>query len=230
MVRHTLSKTVQESDYASMAQELAYIDAARRWCDANGIFVDPAHRHRAWETGIALQAFGCANAHETALDIGAGLSIFSPALIHAFSETRVTEWEPDEQHNLKRGVYPDKRIVRKGRSVEGYFGAPHELFDGVFCLSVVEHLPSMIESWVWSYLPSLVKSGGVIVVTSDVFDGTGPVSAQDGWHPYRSPEDFWSRMSSWPDKGLIALGPPDLTYHGDEVYNYTFMSAAWKKI
>lgn len=103
-------------------------------------------------------------------------------------------------------------------------GVAGPAFDAVFCLSVIEHVPARDLQQFERDLVSLLKPGGLLVLTTDVGE-----KHPDEYHFH------WMRERIYTPGGLAALAvvlaqtyhlrpltPPDFTWHGPTVYNYTF--------
>jgi hypothetical protein len=76
-----------------------------------------------------------------------------------------------------------------------------------------------------------VAPGGLLFLTMDFWDQPGPDRAHFHWMRKRIFNYGFERAIMEPllDAGFFWLGDRDLTYHGPQVYDYTFASLALVK-
>lgn len=182
---------------------------------------------RAWEYSqalFALEAWRDANEYtpnymdRIFCDVGGASSNFWRTLSHYTRKPIVAvdpnhTWASDDQAAL---YFRDTLRRFKEQS-------PDQQFDCVFCLSVIEHVPSHDLQQFERDLVSLVRPGGLLILTCDAGE-----SHPDVYH------FNWMRERIYTPGGLAALHvvfsgtygmqpltPPDYTWHGPTVYDYS---------
>lgn len=188
------------------------------------------HPQRAWEYSQALYALERWDIHlptyvperdEGGLrlaDIGGASSNFWRTFSHYTRKPAVAidpnhAWASDDQ---AAQYFRDTLHRFKEQS-------PDQQFDCVFCLSVVEHVPSDQLQQFERDLASLVCPGGLLILTCDAGE-----SHPDVYH------FNWMRERIYTPGGLAALAhvfaqtyqlspidPPDYQWHGPTVYDYS---------
>lgn len=182
------------------------------------------HPIRAWEYSQALKALdlwiGLHDPLESLLiaDIGGAGSNFWHTFRHYTTKPATAidpnhVWSSAEEAAL---FFRDTLSAFKQQN-------PDQRFDAVFCLSVIEHVPSKELQQFERDLCSLVKPGGLLVLTCDVGE-----KHPDVCHFY------WMRERIYTPAGLAALAivlqgmygmqpltPPAFRWEGPTVYDYT---------
>ncbi len=211
-----LSKTIHpgDFDFGQLAVELLVVDA---------LFTTerPQHEMRRWEYAMALRALNDWRKPRDyryprlAADVGGAGSPFYSMLRYP---SKVEIIDPDG-----------------GRTLEQYLTAVDGwpmLFDAVFCLSVLEHVDDLA-AFLY-YLSCLVAPGGLLFLTADYCGQAGyPVVDRYHFHWMRRRifnEHTWSRlMYDFIRRDFTPFGDIDFTWHGPQVYDYTFISLALTK-
>lgn len=213
-----LSKTLDPADLIELAPELTIVD--KHFTSAS-----EQHPMRRWEYAMALRAHqrwaGQGYQGMTAYDVGGAGSPFAAMI--------------DEQRGRN---YRQTRIIdpEVNRALADLFREPTVLGDCVFCLSVLEHVENLDEFLY--HLSCLTAPGGLLFLTMDY---TNELHNATGWPPDQF-HFHWMRQriaNPWALGRYIAgpllqlgfghLGDMDLTYNGDQVYNYSFASLALVK-
>lgn len=215
-----ISKTTQLDDYKALRDGGGLSPYVKAWARCRGAFFDvyEPHEHRAWEYGSALTA---ALQHFPSLEgkrvhnIGSGYTAFGVALKSL--GFNVCESDPDRRvvdALLPLAQWADYRAFQWDLTAEVEAGPP---FDLVTCISTVEHIPAEGQERAWENLEAMVAPGGLLVVTTDV---------SPHWKEGRerashfTMEDVAHRVE-WLQRRSFHI-EADLTYHGDEVYDYSF--------
>lgn len=216
------SKSIELSDYDELQDGVAAINYAICRTRGQNFDVYVPHEHRYWEYASALVAAKQFGEIKTALDVGCGLTALGPALGIEHG-CLVLEIDPDagmiaRREGLGRALGIDLKSetmalkdIDAGRDYDSGF-------DAVFCISVMEHIPEEDQEISWSALTDAVRPGGLLVVTVDY-------GRQEKWgegervtyYVRKNIEEIVARL-----KGEFLLGDIDLTYHFDQVNDYTF--------
>lgn len=221
----TFSKTIHASDHVEE------MDHARGIARAMAKVVHRfEHPMRAWEYGLALKALREAGV-KTVLDVGGGGSIFAPACEWPQVGIRTTTVDPGDVGDW---IKKQRRVIAEGgHEVSMAFHQEDLLlwkhrgkFDGVACLSVIEHVAEDIEFF--DKLLSFVRKDGIFVLTTD-FHPSGQPQVDGHIRTYNA-----DGMKQWADiatrKGFeFYLGEPDWDHFQQQVHNYTFASLIMKK-
>jgi SAM-dependent methyltransferase len=199
-----------------------------------------------WEYGSALTAY-----HDTfgdkltkAIEIGSGNSPFGAALaisskacvkevdcdtapwgvkfVHDNENTtKKVQYRIDKAENsLARQLYiPLERLSFEAGDLRTIDTATK--YDAVFCLSVIEHVLQEGQQEAWEHLADLVSPGGLLVVTTDF----GPEEERPWAHDTErnvkfTPSKITCIADTLKERGFTL--DLDLTYHGDQVYDYSF--------
>lgn len=213
--------------------------AIRAQVDAVFTTARPQHEARRWEYGLTLTAIqswakGLPEIERRTLrvaDVGGAGSPFRAML----PGQAVTVIDPDADPS-------DAGAVRQ--PLEGYVvGASHgpaHLFDVVTCLSVIEHVPPKALDTFLYHLTSLVRPGGLLVLTCDTCGCSGGTLHE----PTADPHHFsWMRTQMITRPVLLRvlntlvdhdhcdlLGGVDLQRPpAPLVYDYTFASLVLRK-
>jgi len=156
-------------------------------------------------------------------DVGGSGSRFAQSLVGLTSED-ITVIDP----NLPVVDVGRCRHVR--RSVEEYAAvAQHSQFDCLTAISVIEHLDAVRPFIRACHM--LLKPGGLLFLTTDCWNCTGPDTAHFHWMRKRiyDPEKLRSLGIGLREIGYSTFGRSDWQYHGDQVYDYSFASLAMVK-
>ena len=218
--RLPLSKTLDPADFALLPKELAIVD--RHFATAI-----PQHPMRRWEYALALWAIWHwkdgrdARYPRGIVDVGGNGSPFWRMAAPLTAWVQVID--PAENTTLE--TYLTSLASRP------------TLVDVVTCISVLEHVEDLDQFCY--HLSCLVAPGGLLFLTMDYCDGFA-----DARDAFRVPDTYhfhWMRkriFNSFAVEQLIAgfyrqsftlFGDADYTWHGPQVYDYTFASLALVK-
>lgn len=223
------SKSLEPSDYDDLQPAMRALHHTIGWARGHEYLVGLAHPHRLWEYGSAITAmtqhFEGSLVGHTVLDVGAGPGALGPALALHYN-CAVTEADPSV--NLAPLRAPLIEALR-GRLKYGYTFDPSPLsaipegnvFHAVFSISVMEHLPAAEQEEAWTKLASLVAPGGVLAVTID-FGRSGEAWKHDTDREVKLGAEDVEKIAEWLRRSGITLTPIDTTYHGPQVFDYTF--------
>jgi len=213
-------KSLEPSDYASI-HEMQHARDIKKMVDPFSGHVD--HEHRAWEYGIVLRALRN-NGARRILDVGGGGSAFAPAAAWHEVGMDVTEIDPGSYGPIT--VQQSRRIGRPITFVQQDFmsyDGPVD-FDGVTCISVLEHIPDDVAFF--KKLASHVRVGGILALTVDFWpDGERKVEAH--LRTYNE-EKLRALLQEVPN--FETIGAFDYAYAQPHVYSYTFASFILKRI
>lgn len=238
-----LTKTVEESDYGLIVDEVMVLKHAYNVLTSRGVKIEIGHDHRFWEYGVALKAFhNWMNTDNPKIaDIGAGLSLLGPSI--SYSENLgLTEVEPNSSYeydrNLCNGILLDLKkpkidwVNTELNTFRQWYNTSN-FYDVVFCISVIEHVAADHEFL--RNLAEMVKSGGLLFLTTDVMPRM-PKENGAGYHFDNLREHNYTmydvcKMIEYlnVEKGFELLGESDLEYKGDKVFDYSFCSIAMRK-
>jgi hypothetical protein len=204
-----LSRTLDPKDYDHLDIELRVVDAHPNTLP---------HEHRRWEYALALHAMGRWKATGTRLndpiyDIGGAGSTF-----HAM----LTEWTDCETTVIDPAL-PDCGAL------EDWMGGGTRLADVVTCLSVIEHVKDL-DRFLY-HLGCLVAPGGLLVLTMDYWNRCGPDTTGNAALRERlfCPKTYPGLLRTLQPLGLTPFGGIDTTWHGTQVWDYTFASLVVEK-
>lgn len=223
------SKSIQMADYDTLGPALRHLNYTLARAKGKEWFVGLAHPHRLWEYGSAItamtEAFGGDLTGRRVIDVGSGPSALGPTLALRY-HCRVVEADPSKNVAPLRAETVEglQRVCRFGYQFVPMGLAevePAGAFDGVFCISVLEHLPEAEQEPAWRKLAALLAPGGVLVATID----------------YGDPDRTWrcdtdravklgsaevERICGWLREEGVTLTDVDPTNHGPQVADYTF--------
>lgn len=202
------------------------------------------HEARAWEYGIALEAIGqWRNLHTFAagsglqasgiapleiLDAGAATSNLWKAL-RAFTTRPITRVDP---------LFADPPVGLEG---EGHSDLKADLaavaqgvrapYDVLTCISVIEHIPETAMEATLQAMATLLRPGGLLVLTTDAWDQDGPDTAHFHWMRERiyGPAALQVLRGQLTLLGFEPFGEVDYAYPGPQVYDYSFASIVMVK-
>jgi len=203
-----LSRTLDPADYELLKEELKVVDA-------HGI--EGQHEHRRWEYALALHAVWRwqqrgGKLHDSLYDIGGAGSKFHLMLC---------EW-----------CDVDTKVIdprENTGTVENFVRAGAALADVVTCLSVIEHVED-VDHFLYT-LSCLVAPGGLVVLTMDYWNRCGADTAHFNHMRQRiyCPKSYANLRLQCTPLHLHTFGGVDPSYHGANVYDYTFASLVLEK-
>lgn len=241
--------TIHEDDWAGIDQGVKIAQMATRELHAAGVRIVIPHEMRWWEYGSAIQLVLRWMAREKEsvakirpmdiLDIGSGWGVVGPALLLQFDRLiHMTEYEPDQMYWADRAMC-NQYLERTGRAPINYhhfdlMAMPEQDYDAVFCISVLEHVPSPHpERECWAELAKRVRPGGVLFVDVD----TVPVQKPKGGYVFDELRahnfdigELKDRVRILEDCGLVPIGQPDWNYNGSVVHDFTFFRIAMERL
>jgi hypothetical protein len=211
-----LSKVMAETDYPELRPQLAVVDLD---------FTSAREQHpaRKWEYALALAAWKAWYLQRNkkplqVYDIGGAGSPFQRML------KGVTVFDPD--FGSLAVVDPEINVT-----LETLVQTGPRLADGVFCLSVLEHVENL-DQFLY-HLSCLVAPGGLLFLTADFCDDRSLGWPEDHYHfhwmrkrifnPYT-----WSKVTAaFLARDFELLGTADFTgWQGPTVFDYSFISLA----
>lgn len=213
------SKSIQISDYDELTLGLkAVTKTLGKHPEANFYF---PHEHRWWEYGSALTAFEeefwCAAPDVKVLDVGGGHGILGPVLAENYNCT-VLELELDPKIVEKRNALGIPNLLARQGSILDFDGKKE--FNAVFCISVIEHIPEWKEAL--DRLIGCVAEGGLLVITLDYGKEGEQAWVNDSERDNKFTEKEVREIVSHLYMNRFDLWPVDYTFHGPQVFDYTF--------
>ena len=211
-----LSKTLDPADFDSLAEELAIVDE---------FFTKDREQHpmRRWEYAMALRAIdyppNLLRAHRLA-DVGGAGSPFRYMAGEIGWQTEVID--PDQPFGCTLADYFQKDYAQP--------------FQRVTCLSVLEHVDDL-DRFLY-HLSCLVAPGGLLFLTMDYCDGYAEAIdsvVPDTYHFHWMRKRIFNvfRLAQIThllhQRDFTHLGPYDFSWHGPQVFDYTFCSLALTK-
>jgi hypothetical protein len=205
-----LSRTLALSDYDRFTEELKVVDGY-------GIG-EGQHEHRRWEYALSLHAIHRwtmarrRNPSGPVYDVGGAGSRF----VHMLGEWTGTD-----------ALVIDP--LETTGPLEGYTHGGALLADVVTCISVVEHI-SNLDHFIY-HLACLTAPGGLLILTMDYWNRCGPDLAMN--HVLRErifcPKSYAQLRNQFSPLRLTTFGGVDPSYHGAQVFDYTFASLVLEK-
>lgn len=180
------------------------------------------HPHRRWEYALAMAAIDQWASHPATplpqqpyriYDVGGAGSPFATLLEHGPIPARVHVVDPTTnttvEYAAEQRLYPPAEVIT--------------------AISVIEHVPQprpFLRACV-----DLLAPGGLLVLTADYWDSEGPDVAHCHWMRARIyHRETWSDViAHLRGLGLRRWGGCDWTYHGPQVYDYSFVSLVMRK-
>ena len=221
-----LSKSFHPDDYDDLTPGLRDINQAICRARGKGLYVNIPHEHRLWEYASALQA---TRQHggliANTVDIGCGHSALSVALTRQDPKRVCLETDPEDKvayyrEDITKG-FPRIEFQQKAvMEVEG-------LYDAVYCMSVIEHIPAEEQNAAWNQLANLVAPGGLLFITTDCCDEWRDSANPSDREEFYTPRDIENRVFELAQRGFSY--DIDTTYNGNYVYDYTFFRLAMRR-
>ncbi len=156
--------------------------------DATGTTLDPSKR---WEIPLLLVGSGIQQS-DVCLDIGCGSSCLPVWLDGVGCE--VFAIDPEMRTVANEWSLPTSRIRVNGNFINyvrrsaADMPFANEMFDHVFCVSVIEHLPADIIRQVAGELIRVAKHGGTIGISTDVYPRESGAVQKDHAHVFNLTE------------------------------------------
>lgn len=236
-----LTKTLELKDYDKILPFREHLESAYTELSSNGIRIDLGHPHRLWEYSMALAAFLTWLAHYQnsltqikIVDVGAGRGLLAPTL-SLMLDIGISEIEP-ETDNLIDRVKCNQYLRSKGRpEIVWHHGHLENfrasiLWDVVFCISVVEHVPQPAERRFWKEIASRIKSEGLLFMTTDIIPVHGRSYVYDNLRNTNYTDDMLLERIGWlQEEGMTVFGDQDMKYRETNVHDYNFASIAMVK-
>lgn len=206
-----LTSSLLPAHYEMLKPELGFVDA-------HFFEADPQHEQRRWEYAMAIRAFRMADCDpdELVLDVGGAGSPLHPMLAHAVGAKGL--WVVDPKVNTPLEDFAD--------------GPSFQEAGAVFCISTIEHVPEPTLPLFLDALAKVTAPGGLLFLTSDVWDQQGEDRAHFHWMRERiyTMETWEDLLAQFVLRGCELLGPADWTYYGDQLFgSYSFCSMALVK-
>jgi SAM-dependent methyltransferase len=227
-------KSVQFSDYLDIAEDVHRLLEMVPRCRGLGHRIEIPHEHRYWEYGSALAA-GREHFEKTdfastpvLLDLGCGYSPLGPT-VRAKSQWQVVENDLTEEIMKARGSLYEALGRPLMTFLKGDLCVIDHPAEFVTCMSVMEHLSRDQQEKGWRALAKNVKPGGLLVATVDYADDKDRDWTFDRDRETKfGPDDVEGVISLLEEEGF-EHPPVNLTFHGPEVYDYTFFRIiAWR--
>lgn len=197
------------------------------------------HEARVWEyANVVRQLTELAVPRgSTILDVGFGANFFTPWLrqVAGMAVTAndsmaygdCTPWLIDQC--LAFGI----EIPLNTAPLESLAGLADASVDVVSCISVIEHIPmGEPTELAWGAMLRVLKPGGYLFLTSDYFKD------REAWEaskfraiqhvPYDA--DYVANLPAMLGGAVEFVGPIDLHYRGDWVWNYSFVNVCLRRV
>ena len=199
------------------------------------------HPIRAWEYSQALRAlerWWPALATIQIADVGgAGSNFYKtlttqgpesyPRTVHVIDPSLAT---PDGQRGIVHGLLPGATAVKYELAEWAGYAANLWAYDAVFCLSVIEHVPLDHVTRFLENLCSLVRPGGLLVLTCDLVPQLPDTRhfhwMRAGWAPTPLTLAQWSYLA-FPAFKFDLLDTLYDEWRGPTVFDYTVASLAF---
>lgn len=234
------SKALQPEDYTYDIR-----DAVAR-CHLHGAMLQGTgwplgypHGNRIWEYASALEALAQLDgSKKQVVEAGCGRGLLTPMLAAEGHNVVACDPDPKVAEVWAEGTTTRDQFSQYLAFVRAKFGthpgtvrfehgpiamADSGMADAAFAISVMEHIPEEEQLVSWRRLARCVRPGGLLFVTVDYEESGRPpdtvqyAEAREILYTKEKLEILISALDS-----LVQFTPIDLTYHGDQVYNYTF--------
>jgi 2-polyprenyl-3-methyl-5-hydroxy-6-metoxy-1,4-benzoquinol methylase len=217
----TLSKTLDEADYAFLQDEVSRVGHARNIFNGCHRY---DHEHRTWEYSICLASLGPREAikGKRILDVGGGDSLLGGILAWNGANVTIVDLSDYSNHTDEMNrraqqcpsVTPGGSVCFKQHNI---IDESLGLFDAVFCVSVIEHGGG---DPLFSALLKSVVPGGTLVLTTDFHPSS---EAKLAGHVQTYNADTLNRWAA-ADR-FVSPGGTDYSDHGTPIFGmYTFAS------
>ena len=221
------SKTVEMSDYPEIRDEVRSLIRFEAELRGEGITFNMPHTHRFWEYGSALKAMreaGLMEQRPRVLDVGCGHGPFGPWL--ASLEVGVDEIDPSpsvESRAELRARLTHQDCLFESKALLSLPDAP--LYDAVFAISVMEHVPADQQAASWQKLTSLIRPGGLLFCTMDYGEAdSANRDARELIFNEVAVREVVEELA-----GTFEFDEIDYAVHGNEVFDYTFFRLIGRK-
>jgi SAM-dependent methyltransferase len=205
-----LTKTLSPADYTRLASEAAVVRA----CAGEGS--TQVSEHRVWEYAMALHAMERwvqqdGRTLRTLMDVGGAGSPLIAAATQRYPDLVSVVVDPVVNHPIEQSP-------------------GHNSFDVVTAISVLEHVEKPNP-----FLAACVRHlrpGGLLVLTMDYWNCEGPDTGHFHWMRQRiyNRHSVTDLLTTLREKYKCRrFGETDWTYHGNHVFNYTFLAVTLRK-
>lgn len=224
------SKVMDPMDFVELSNTVARIDA-------DPLILSGQHPIRRWEYAMALHAIhewlwataaqaGPDDPPPAIADLGGAGSNFWQALT-PLSPTPITVIDEKLPGTQFVDLHPSLLYIRGTAE----HAAPRftEAFDILTCISVVEHVVQVRPFL--KALHTLLRPGGLLVLTTDYWDCEGPDTAHFHWMRERiyNVETLRGLRGGLWELGFRMFGQADWHYTGPQVYDYSVASLTMVK-
>jgi SAM-dependent methyltransferase len=237
------TRALDPADYAYLEPYVAPLRAFQLDMVAHNVPHREWHPHRMWEYGSMLQQLAELHIPSTAqlIDVGAGASFFDPYLAQLYPRLICTDSmkygdvtamveAQRAHHNVALPLYDLTLEDMAPRPELGWDGAESR-FDVTMCISTIEHVDQFLVALRELY--RITKPGGHIFITSDYFKSATHFEQSWSRHVQVTPftEQSVLELPQLIDVRFVAnqFGTTDLSYRGDFVNNYSFVSICLRK-
>ena len=204
-----LSRTLDPKDYDQLGEELKVVDRGG---------TEGQHEHRRWEYALALHAiWRWLNARDRrsprgVYDVGGAGSNLGHML---------SDWTGQAVCIIDPANH--------GLPLDEYLTFEPQLADVVTCVSVIEHIEDL-DRFLY-HLSCLVAPGGLLFLTFDYWNRCGPDTAENRDLRKRlfCPKSYAQLRNQLTPLHLTTFGGVDPTWHGPQVFDYSFASLVLEK-
>lgn len=221
------SKTLEMSDYPEIREEVRSLLRAEAEYRGAGYTFELAHISRQWEYGSALSALREAGIAPPArvLDVGCGHGPLGPWL--AKLHYKVDEIDPSPNTATRGELRPAMTNLDWAfAGIPLLDFKPSAPYAAVLSISVMEHIPEEEQEASWEKLTTLLEPEGLLFVTVDF---GRPDAANHNEREMIYDEALMEARIEQLQKLGIVFEEIDLSYKGDQVYNYTFFRLVGRK-
>lgn len=239
-----LSKSFDPEDYKALDEYVHFLDDVQLVCGSPN---PHQHPHRIWEYSLALQLRGHYFGKPTAVDIGCGWGVLSPALYMSGCSVTLSDiWQFGSSDHTK-ALDQMNRIQSHcaGRSRHGGNGPwwtfdaddlvlsdgekYRSKFDIVYCVSTIEHMPD--EERTIKALATMTKPDGAVFLTTDYAESSVDTYTMSNMRKRIYDQAGLHRLIGLGKKYGLELwrGESDYQWRGCHVHDYSFASLTFKK-